>query len=136
MRLGEEKKIAGPGASGVLPPGKAKAYDQAVVLPPPALDAANPTLGPVSGQASAEELKGYQKPGDSGDADSVLVLPLPEPTPGAEKVAVGTVSGRVSPEELRGYVKTDAVPAPDTFQSAGAPSSGPVPPEEQRQFRK
>lgn len=138
MSLATQKKAVGPVVSGVLPPGQLKAYNKPVASPEavPAKSAANPALGPVSGQASPEELRGYQKPGDSSGAVSVLILPLPPSAPGAEKVAVGVASGQASPEELRGYVKPAVLPAPDASQPARAPTSGPVPPGEQRHFQK
>jgi hypothetical protein len=124
--------------SGVLPPGEVKASKKTVASPAavPAQNAANPALGPVSGQASPEELRGYQKPGDSSGAVSVLILPVTAPAPGAGKVAMGTVAGPASPEELRGYVKPAVLPATDASQPARAPTSGTVPSAEQLHFQK
>jgi hypothetical protein len=134
---GTAKKAARSVVSGVLPPGLAQADKQAAAATAamPLRSPANSAAGPVSGQASPEDLKNYQKPGGNNAAPSVLVPPVSAPAPGAGKVALGTVTGPASPEALRGYVKPavlpDAAPEP-----ARAPTSGTVPPAEQRHFQK
>jgi hypothetical protein len=131
-----DKKAVGSVVSGALPPGMAKADKKAAASPATlsVRSLANPSV-PVSGQASPEDLKNYQKPGAANGAVSVLLLPISAPAPGAGKVAVGTVAGPASPEELRGYVKPAVLPgaAPEP---ARAPTSGTVPPAEQLHFQK
>ena len=138
MSLGAEKTAGGPVSSGVLSPKETKTYDKSSLAATKLSIAPTATLvsGPVSGQATAEELKDYKKPGDWGGTASLLVLPLPPSAPGAEKVAAGIIAGQASAEELRGYVKPAALLAPDGSQPARGPASGTLPPGEQRNFQK
>jgi hypothetical protein len=134
----QQKKALGPVVSGVLPAREARAEKKSVpstaALSVPR--AASPALSPVSGQASPEDLRNNRKPADSSVLFSLLVPPGTAPAAGPEKVAVGKVTGPASPEELRSYVKPAVVSAPDAPEAARAPTSGPVPPEEQRHFQK
>ena len=136
MSLGTEKKVVGPVVSGVLPPGMTKTDKKSAAAPAAQSirSLANPSV-PVSGQASPDDLKNYQKPGAASSAVSVLLLPVTAPAPGARKVAVGTVAGPASPEELRGYVKPAVLPGA-AIEPARAPTSGTVPAAEQRHFQK